>query len=287
MGLLYAAFLSRRHKITLYTNTEEQAAEINEKGAALLKEGVPGIHRFQASAQREYKEELLIITVKQFQLEPVLSVLASLRGRTLLFLQNGMSHVNALDQLTGHSIYTGTVSHGVSRESLREIRLNGIGQTVYAPFPEGMNSRLIQMLDSGDFPFVFQNDWYPVLAQKLLVNACINPLTGLLNVKNGELVENPRYFTMLKQVFEEVFPVLDLEDEHAHWKKVQEICSNTALNTSSMLQDLHNGRNTEIDSMTGYLLGQADEKGMYLPVTAFLYEAIKGLERDCRRRGKA
>ncbi|MFB8734412.1 ketopantoate reductase C-terminal domain-containing protein [Bacillus sp. SL00103] len=45
---------------------------------------------------------------------------------------------------------------------------------------------------------------------KLLVNVCINPLTTLLHVRNGALIQNPSYEYMMKCAFEEAVSILEL-----------------------------------------------------------------------------
>ncbi|MGD6816282.1 2-dehydropantoate 2-reductase [Metabacillus sp. 113a] len=281
IGLLFAAYLSRTHCITIYTNTEEQAAAIRENGITLLKGSAPLQSFPGATASRHYKEELLIVTVKQFQLPSVLENLSPSHPKTLLFLQNGMGHIHSLSELRGHNLYTGSVSHGAFKRSLNEVRHNGSGGTVYSAFSaEGAahDEGLIQSLGTEDFPFLLAPDWYIVLAEKLLVNACVNPLTGLLKVRNGELIDNPHYLHLLKKVFNEAFEILELPDKTKQWENVQKVCSMTSDNTSSMLQDLANGRKTEIEGIAGFLLEEAAKKRVQAPILDFTYKAIKGME---------
>ena len=40
------------------------------------------------------------------------------------------------------------------------------------------------------FPVQIETDWEEIMHKKLVVNVCINPLTALLGVKNGELITN-------------------------------------------------------------------------------------------------
>ena len=49
----------------------------------------------------------------------------------------------------------------------------------------------------------------------------------------------------------------------------------TANNRSSMLQDVENGRRTEIDYITGFLLRVADQHGIDAPHNLALIRAIK------------
>ncbi|KZZ82955.1 2-dehydropantoate 2-reductase [Bacillus sp. SJS] len=280
IGLLFAAYLNRNHQLTVYTNTEAQAAEIRNQGIAVIKDGKTEISYPHASSARHYEENLLIVTVKQFHLPCILNHLFPEEPKTLLFLQNGMGHIKSLSNLKGHTIYTGSVSHGAEKKGEREVQENGIGTTIFSPFPEGTGSEMIESLSTADFPFVYRSGWYEILAGKLLVNACINPLTGLLNVRNGQLIEDPHYHLLLKQVFDEVFPVLELGDEAAQWKTIEDICRATSNNVSSMLQDLRMGRKTEIDAIAGYVLDLASDKNITAPILSFLTNAIKGMENN-------
>ncbi|WP_164462166.1 2-dehydropantoate 2-reductase [Bacillus sp. FJAT-42376] len=278
IGLLFAAYLSRNHQITLYTNKEEQASIIKREGVSVIKDGVSTTSFPDATSSRNYAEELLIVTVKQFQLREILTRLIDEKPKTILFLQNGMGHIKSLRQLRGHLLYTGSVSHGAEKRGARTVLHNGTGTTVFSPFPEGEESMSIHSLAANDFPFHFHHSWYEVLADKLLVNACINPLTALLGVANGTLLENPHYFSLLEKVFNEVFPLLNLNDPFLKWEHVQNVCQATASNTSSMLKDIQLNRKTEIEAIAGYILERAAEKNKQAPVVSFLYEAVKGME---------
>ncbi|KAA8916468.1 hypothetical protein TRICI_001331 [Trichomonascus ciferrii] len=123
---------------------------------------------------------------------------------------------------------------------------------------------------------------YPefLLAQydKLIVNACVNPLTAILGCKNKELLENPAAENMIKAVVQECSKILRL---HAEEKfnpdtmylvstsldpkrligMVREVVSINGENTTSMLADVNAGRETELKYINDFLVDIASKHG--------------------------
>lgn len=223
------------------------------------------------------ENDLTIIAVKQYQLESVISHLPA-KG-ALLFLQNGMGHLKLLGQLDAEVIYVGSVEHGAVRETENTVSHNGLGLTrvaVYRGNPS-LIERVAELL-AGTFPMYMEPDYYEMLAGKLAANAAINPLTAILGVRNGELVENPHYEKVLESVFEEAARILGFQEKQGRLLKVKGICRTTSENRSSMLKDLDAGRQTEVDAILGYLLEEAAGKGIEAPLLGALYGMVKGRE---------
>ena len=60
-------------------------------------------------------------------------------------------------------------------------------------------------------------------------------------------------------------------------EQVLDVVANTALNRSSMLQDIESGRRSEIDYITGYLCRVAEQHGIAMPINRQLLEQLKAL----------
>lgn len=281
IGLLFAAYLSKKHDVTVYTRTKEQAEILRQKGIL-----VEGKERFQGNVfdainSTEYREKVLIISVKQYHLENLISSLQALPTRTIIFVQNGMAHIELVKKLPMHHVYFGVVEHGVMKIDNHSIYHSGIGRTIIS----GYNIRDLCNVKSIDinhpsFPIEYDDHWYNILAKKLLANAIINPLTALFKIPNGELMTNPYFYHLAETLFQEVWEVLNLENRKEHWDYVKSICKKTAKNKSSMLKDLMEGRKTEIDAILGYVLTEAAKKKLFVPTVEFLYHSIKGMERQ-------
>ncbi|MFY4773766.1 2-dehydropantoate 2-reductase [Metabacillus sp. RGM 3146] len=280
IGLLFASYLSKQANITVYTNRKEQADLLNKEGILLLNGTERSLHRIHASNSNQYKEQMIIVTVKQYQLEPVVMALASEKGKQILFLQNGMGHLEMLHALEGNEVYVGTVEHGAKKEAEGVVKHNGSGETRISLFLGQGQKNIHTMLPENEaFPIVLKDDWQSLLERKLLVNACINPLTALLRVPNGMLIENTYYYQLMKSIYDEAIQVLNSNKSDMSFKVVEQVCMSTSSNHSSMLQDieLEQGRNTEVDAIIGYLLGEAEKKKIHVPVLHFLLKAIKGI----------
>ncbi|MEP1895312.1 ketopantoate reductase family protein [Alloalcanivorax venustensis] len=114
--------------------------------------------------------------------------------------------------------------------------------------------------------------------RKLVGNAVINPLTGLHDVANGHIFEDPALAAEAEQLAREADRVLTTLDPT--WPGdslpgVRALAEATAGNTSSMRADMQAGAITEIDAINGWLLRQADVLGLDLPAHRRLVAAVK------------
>ncbi len=278
IGLLFAGYLAEYHDVTLYTRTERQASEINQKGVTIEIENTSNTYRVKAvtSTASVIGEDILFIAVKQYILKDVLSQIKDIeKVQTVCFLQNGMGHLDFMKQLENKNILVGVVEHGALKLNDTSIIHTGIGRTKFGIIKGDIITFDISIKE---FQIEFHNNWYEMMTSKLIVNAVINPLTALYGVKNGRLLQNEYFKNQVKTLFREITSVIPCNEEQM-WELVTTICKNTAQNKSSMLRDLEEGRKTEIDAILGYVLAEAKKIEREVAITQFLYDSIKGMER--------
>ncbi|WP_040204839.1 2-dehydropantoate 2-reductase [Neobacillus jeddahensis] len=282
IGLLYAAYISKIYDVIIYTKTSKQAAEINETGILLLKGTEKRTSFVKALPITEWKgvEDLTIVAVKQYQLPLIIEKINRLSAiPNLLFLQNGMGHLKLLKEIKRTNVYVGSIEHGALKENSFTVSHNGEGVTNVAVFSgDELFLRQFATKISNEFPIVVQRDYYGMLVNKLMVNAVINPLTAILQVKNGDLIENTSYFHVVKQIFTEISYILNLDQPEEKIQVVVDICKKTANNRSSMLKDIEANRKTEVDAILGFLLDEAILQGKKAPQIENLYYMVKGKE---------
>ncbi|MBT2687926.1 2-dehydropantoate 2-reductase [Bacillus sp. ISL-47] len=284
IGLLFAHYLNEHHNVHVYVRNKIQADRLRSQGLICERDGKRFNHTIQASLFTEWKgeEDLTIVAVKQYSVpEVVCSMKKMSQGRHLsyLFLQNGMGHLKWIQNLQADHLFVGSVEHGALKDETGTVLHTGIGVTKLAAIKGDLTFlKGISESASNHFPFVFNQDYIGVLIEKLIVNSVINPLTALLSVRNGELLENPYYYRLFLKLFDEVSTVLDVSDKVGALNHVKKVCRDTAKNRSSMLKDIEEGRQTEIDAILGYILEEAERKKMEAPFSESLYCLVKGKE---------
>jgi 2-dehydropantoate 2-reductase len=284
IGLLFSYYLSKDNDVSIYTRTREQADLINEHGLRLIRGGV-GQDPFEVTAApiKEWKgnDELTVVAVKQYQLDGLISDIKDKATGSILFLQNGYGHIKLLSELESAEIYVGSVEHGAVRKNGFTVQHNGLGVTRTAVFKgEDDLLRELSTIAPSGFPFILEPDFKEMLIKKLVVNSVINPLTAILKVKNGELIHNPYYFEIFKEMFDECAYVLDLPNREQYFQNLMTVCEKTANNHSSMYKDIENGRQTEVDAILGYLLELSRSRNIKAPLIHNYYHCIKGKERE-------
>lgn len=275
IGLLLSSFLSQKHNITIYVKREKQKLALKKHGLVKNDTRIPNLINV-LTIQEMKKEDCLFICVKQADIIDVLPKINEKNQQTpLFFLQNGMGHLRFIEKLT-QSCFLGVVEHGAYRVNDYTVKHTGKGLIKVAAYKERKSKleRLVTELSTEDFPIIQENDWQNLLAEKLIINAVINPLTALFDVKNGQILTNPHLFKLANKLCTEACLVLNL-DCIEQWKRVQDVADNTANNISSMLNDIRNGVQTENEAISGYLLTESKE---HIPYTTFIYNSIKVLE---------
>ncbi|QTM99325.1 2-dehydropantoate 2-reductase [Sediminibacillus dalangtanensis] len=277
VGLLTAANLTKgNHQVTVYVRREEQKHEINKGGVSLIPE-----HRiFPVKAlllEELRQEDVIMIAVKQYQLSEILSSLQSYSNIPLIFLQNGMGHLELLRPLkNSHPVLLAVIEYGALKHDDHTVEQTGKGLCRIASLSEASatSRQIIQKLTASSYPINLEEDWYNMLAQKLVVNAVINPLTALFHVKNESLLKNEHLLWLAGKLCQEACEVLGLSTGES-WEMVKRIAYQTKENYSSMCKDIEAGRRTEIDAISGYILEKAQCDLYY---TSFAYRSIKALE---------
>jgi len=255
----------------------------------------------------------LLVTTKAHQVAPAVRSLC-VGGRVdpahtnIFLLCNGMGVYESLmeEVFTNTSavppnIFWGTTSHGCYRDAVARpfhVHHCGVGAAFFGNTP---GTRLQQDEDSGAAAAhavlgglqelnVQAGLSYGLMLNKLLeklaVNACINPVTALLECRNGALLSDPHARALLEDLCGETSAVLQALHEResplsmdvsraALLAGALDVAARTAANASSMQQDVALRRPTEIDFISGYLLRLASEYEVEMPRTKVLTQLIK------------
>ncbi|MBY0120804.1 2-dehydropantoate 2-reductase [Bacillus sp. S/N-304-OC-R1] len=286
LGLLFAHYLNEYHQVCVYVRSKDQKDSLSNRGLVFEKNGQQTTTPIKSEMFSEWKgnEELTIVAVKQYHLQQVLKNMVEASpfyDGAYLFLQNGMGHLKWLAELKAKHIYVGSVEHGANKINSNHVKHTGDGVTRLAIYYGQSFSIMDEINDKRldkNFRITYEKDYEEMLVRKLIVNAVVNPLTAVLNVRNGELLENPHFYRIFQKMFKEVSVILNITEVEESFCYVKNICKKTAANRSSMLQDLDSKRPTEVDAILGYVLEKAGEMGVDAPLTEIFYQSIKGKE---------
>jgi 2-dehydropantoate 2-reductase len=236
----------------------------------------------------EAQFSLVLVLVKSWQTPRAASqLMACLEGSGIaLTLQNGLGNYEILANALGEQ----RIALGVTTVAARMIepgyvQHTGDGKVTLGIHP--MLSKLGEVLAKSGFKIESVDDPRSLLWGKLVINAAINPLTAILRIPNGELLAQADTRELLSEVATETefiayyhgirLPYPDPIDA------VEQVARNTAANHSSMLQDVLNGRPTEIDAINGAIVHEGEKAGVPTPVNRVLWQLVRALDYHSRR----
>lgn len=200
-----------------------------------------------------------------------------------LTLQNGMGNRETLaKELGAQRAALGSSTAGAYILEPGKVRAAGEGVVTL-----GIHSRSKEAADKlrkAGFIVETVPDAEALLWGKLVINAAINPLTALLRVPNGALLERSASRSLLAAAAREAAAVAVAKGVHLPYPDpvvaAENIARRTANNHSSMLQDVLRGAPTEIDAICGAIVRAGEETGAPAPVNRVLWLLIKSLEKD-------
>jgi 2-dehydropantoate 2-reductase len=200
-------------------------------------------------------------------------------GGIALTLQNGLGNLESMAGEVGPGrLLAGVAFLGVTRRAEGDIILAGQGRiSIGAPAGSQVSPKelagVIAVLQEAGLECRETPDIEAALWDKLLVNVGINPLTALLRVPNGALPELPAAWDLAVAAATEAQTVaraaginLEVNPE----ARLRQVCTVTAANRSSMLQDVLAGRPTEIEALNGQVSARGRALGVATPVNDVL-----------------
>jgi 2-dehydropantoate 2-reductase len=287
VACLLGARLSGKAELSLLGSWQAGIDAIRKNGIRCETSGEWNTARVNATADPAEcaDTDLLIVVVKAYQTRSAVSRAKEILkpDGLALTLQNGLGNVEILRGVFGAERAAGGIAilgatmnaPGVVRQCGGEIRIQMENHPRIDPAAElfqsaGFEVRIVENLESLQWG-------------KLIVNAALNPLGALLHVTNEVFAEREAAREVFLTVIRESAAVasaagipLPYDDPAAH---AVEVVRGTAGNRCSMLQDLENGRPTEIDAINGAIVRTAGKAGVPAPWNWMLVQLIRAAEK--------
>ena len=292
MATLFAARLGRHTPITMLGSWGEAVAAINRDGVHVdsgagheivrpptsLRAGVTAI----TDPAQCVGSQFALVLVKSWQTARAANQIKSFLPShgVALTLQNGLGNFETLAaELGPDRVALGITMQGATLIGPGHVREGGRGLTHVADHPR-LNP-LIDLLRVADFDVHVASDVTSLVWGKLVINAAINPLTAILRVPNGELLNRPDALALMDAAAREVASVahakgvtLPFPDPAA---RAREVAQATAGNRSSMFQDILRGAMTEVDAINGAVVREGAVAGVPVPVNETLYRLVRAV----------
>lgn len=303
LGLLYASKLRETSALVeLITHSQNQSDLLNKNGLVAIeanKETRVTLDTFSIGSSN-YSDgstgtvDWLFLMVKQKDITEILLNqligLSTLETRVVCF-QNGIGHFELLMKVfPTNRLYAAITTEGAIKLSEDSVKHTGYGVTWLGRVKADPNElsewdesekMLHSMLIEAGFEVYLSKKITSRIWNKLLINAIINPLTAIFQMKNGALLESVYVKELMKTLLEEGSMIA----QHAQikisddlWEQLLLVCEKTAENQSSMMKDITEGRTTEINWINGALLRYAHQYKLALPTHQTIYQMVKHLE---------
>jgi 2-dehydropantoate 2-reductase len=292
MGSLFGAMLAEAgNEVWLYDVWLEHVQTINQDGLRIEREGKTRTVEIRATADSQQigRAELVIIFVKSSWTNSAAETALNLAGSdgSVMTLQNGMGNADVIAEfIEPERILAGTTSHGATLLGPGSIRHAGCGPTTIGAWSQTEGG----LRRAGQFAEFFNRagiktesvaDVRSVVWNKLLINIGINAITALTNIKNGQIIDLEITRELIRNAVAEAINVaraenIEVQDDAVD--RVFKVAEATALNRSSMGQDVDSRRQTEIAAINGFIVREAKRLGLEAPVNLALTALIQTLE---------
>jgi 2-dehydropantoate 2-reductase len=287
LGTLFAARLAASGANVTLLGTWKNAIEaFNREGARLLQPDGSGT-QFPVRATDDpltcEGADLAIVLVKAWQTERAARQLEKCLPEhgLAVTLQNGLGNREILSARLGAGrVALGVTTTGATLLGPGLARIGGEGVISLEAHPR--SRELSGLLRGAGFRVEIVRDTNALVWGKLVINTAINPLTALLRIPNGALLERPGARLVMAALARETAAVATAQGVPLPFtdpvSKAEDVARQTAANRSSMLQDVKRGAPTEIDAICGAVVRAGEERGVQAPVNWTMWRLVSALQ---------
>jgi 2-dehydropantoate 2-reductase len=286
LATLFAAQLSRAgHSISMLGSWKAGLDALRKDGARLV-DSDGSEHQFEVQAINDPGEcrgiKYALVLVKAWQTKKVAEQLRECltKDGLAVTLQNGLGNREVLARSLGSSrVAPGVTTSGATLLGPGLVRTGGEGILSIEQNPA--LGPIADALTSANFNVNIVEDAQSLIWGKLVVNAAINPLTAILRVPNGKLLELASAREIMKALAMETAQVAGAENIQLPFPDpvaaVEDVARRTAANHSSMLQDVERGAPTEIDSICGAVVETGQKHEINTPTNWACWKLVKAM----------
>ena len=257
LGNMLATKLSRNNQVKLIV--KKKHTDLIKNQEILFRDIEGNIIKPKINIGTEIENcDLMILCVKSYDAQILIQKLSNL-DTPLLLCQNGLKTLNyALENIDEKRLSYLVTGNGISKIKAGISEHKGLGFTYLGNLSK-LKSNILHNISNSlkeqdmDCSIVENIEEYVWL--KTVINSAINPIATLGEVKNGEL-RNPGLNDEVKNLCVESSNIASSNGINLPldpWQEINKIIEKTANNKCSMLQDLENNQQTEIDSINGEL----------------------------------
>ena len=300
IGGLYAAYLAKVADVRVLDTNAAHVAAIRKDGLALtgLTQSVTPVTAYASAAEmgRIRPDAVVILVKSQFTEAAWKSIEPLVEGKPLLVtFQNGMGNDELLARICDNPI-----AHGVSFEAARYDGPGKVHHLIHGEDswlgPERGTLEdvawLGELLTSAGLSTKVAADPRGAIWGKFIFNSVLNPIGAIVQGVNAARYKVPEVCDLIDAMAAECTRVAEASgvtlafDPLYLVKKIRSGAVPLSKHAGSMAQDVAAGRETELDSLTGYVVRRAKELGVPVPVTETVYALAKGVEYATRAKLK-
>ncbi len=229
--------------------------------------------------------DIIFVFVKSYSTEDAIKTIEPhiKKDSVIVSIQNGIGNFESIKKFIKlEQIIYGVTTYGAAKENPSTVRFGGAGTIEFGGKSEEAVNKLGSIFNLTKLDFSITKTPEKSVWQKALVNAGINPIASILNITNGEIVNNKFSRKLQENILREgvaaarVAGINIMEDEII--TTTVNVCINTSTNKCSMLQDIKAKRRTEIDFINGKIIEYAAKGNIKVPFNESLYYLIKAIE---------
>jgi len=284
IGTYLAAVISREYDVTLVGKKEHHHKDhfkVIQKNGILLSGFQTVLSKVLTT--RELKKipanSLVIVTTKAYDVKIVFEDLKNIVKDDTVFMliQNGIGIKEEVKNILPNEIIRAVTGIGAEIVRPGEVRTSW-GKVVLENSKSA--EKVYEIFSNSTFDTSISDDIKQQEWLKLAINAFVNPLTTLLQVRSL-MLSKPEIRGLVEKVIDEVLEVAEKEGYPVPRDKVIRTISRLKQykNYSSMYQDVKKGKKTELDFITGAIIRIAKKHKIAVPYNEFLYDSIKFLEK--------
>lgn len=261
----------------------ERAAQIRESGLRIISPfGDTIFHPTFITAETITKPyDIILVTVKAFQLDAALDAFSPAVGRNTMILPvlNGMRHMDILSERFPHNVIGGALRvMTVLEEDGRIIQLSLLQELAYGELDGSLTPR-IQALDaflrSAQIGARLSSCVRREMWEKWILLSALGAVTCLMRGLIGEVEACPEGKAFALQILDEIVAIVravgEAPSDNFLTATRQQIIAKGSSVASSMYRDIERGRSIEVEEIIGDMVRRGKKVGINAPLLSAAY----------------